>query len=149
MDKKDREILNEIQSAFPITSRPYAELGARLGLTEAEVLERVVKLRKSGVIRRIGANFHSNRLDFTSTLCAARVPEEKLETFVQKVNSYPGVTHNYQRSAEYNVWFTFIAPNMEFIETALRDIEVETGVEKILNLPALRLFKIKVDFEIL
>jgi DNA-binding Lrp family transcriptional regulator len=148
MDEKDREILNEIQSAFPIVSRPYAELGARLGLKEEEVLERVANLRKSGVIRRIGANFHSDRLDFTSTLCAASVPEEKLERFVQKVNSYPGVTHNYLRSAPYNVWFTFIAPDMMSIENALRDIESETGVEKILNLPAERLFKIKVDFEI-
>ncbi|MFO8089465.1 MAG: AsnC family transcriptional regulator [Desulfatiglandaceae bacterium] len=148
MDEKDREILNEIQSAFPIVSRPYAELGARLGLKEEEVLDRVVKLRKSGVIRRIGANFHSNRLDFSSTLCAARVPKEKLELFVRKVNSYPGVTHNYLRPGNYNVWFTFIAPDMISIENALRDIEAETGVEKILNLPALRLFKIKVDFEI-
>lgn len=148
MDEKDREILNEIQSAFPIVSRPYAELGARLGLKEEEVLDRVVKLKKSGVIRRIGANFHSNRLDFTSTLCAARVPEEKLELFVRKVNSYPGVTHNYLRSGNYNIWFTFIARDMISIEKALRDIEAETGVEKILNLPALRLFKIKVDFEI-
>lgn len=148
MDEKDREILNEIQSAFPIVSRPYAELGARLGLKEEEVLDRVVKLKKSGVIRRIGANFHSNRLDFTSTLCAARVPEEKLELFVRKVNSYPGVTHNYLRSGNYNIWFTFIARDMISIEKALRDIEAETGIEKILNLPALRLFKIKVDFEI-
>jgi DNA-binding Lrp family transcriptional regulator len=148
MDDKDKEILNEIQSAFPIVSRPYAELGARLGLKEEEVLDRVVKLKKSGVIRRIGANFHSNRLDFTSTLCAARVPEEKLGLFVRKVNSYPGVTHNYLRSGNYNIWFTFIARDMISIEKALRDIEAETGVEKILNLPALRLFKIKVDFEI-
>jgi siroheme decarboxylase len=148
MDEKDREILNLIQSAFPIVSRPYAELGARLGLKEEDVLNRVMKLKKSGVIRRIGANFHSNMLDFTSTLCAARVPEEKLDLFVRKVNSYPGVTHNYLRSADYNVWFTFIAPDMVAIENALRDIETETGVGKILNLPALRLFKIKVDFEI-
>jgi siroheme decarboxylase len=147
MDDKDKAILNEIQSAFPLVHRPYAELGSRLGLTETEVLDRIGNLRKSGVIRRIGGNFHSNKLDFTSTLCAARVPEEKLESFVKKVNDYPGVTHNYLRTADYNVWFTFIAPDAEAIQEALRDIEAKTGVEKILNLPAVRLFKIKVDFE--
>ena len=147
MDKKDRAILNEIQSGFPLVSRPYQEIGFRLGLDETEVMDRVMKLRKSGVIRRIGGNFHSNRLDFTSTLCAAKVPEEKLESFVRKVNSYPGVTHNYLRSADFNVWFTFIAPDMGTIEKALREIEDETGVAGILNLPAVTRFKIKVDFE--
>ncbi len=147
MDRNDRAILNEIQSDFPLVIRPYAELGRRVGLTEKEVLDRVGKLKKRGVIRRIGANFHSNMLDFTSTLCAARVPEEKLDFFVQKVNSYPGVTHNYLRTGDYNVWFTFIAADMDFIEEALRSIELETGVRNILNLPAVRLFKIKVDFE--
>ena len=147
MDERDRAILNEIQSGFPLVSRPYAELASRLGMTEAEVLDRVSELRMSGVIRRIGGNFHSDRLDFTSTLCAARVPEDKLDFFVRKVNGYPGVTHNYLRSGEYNVWFTFIAPEMADIEAALRDIEAETGVKNILNLPAVRLFKIKVDFE--
>lgn len=147
MDHKDRAVLNEIQSGFPLVSRPYADLGSRLGLTESEVLDRVMKLRRSGVIRRIGGNFHSNRLGFTSTLCAARVPEERLEFFVQQINAHPGVTHNYLRSAGYNVWFTFIAPDMDFIEKALRKIEAETGVENILNLPSVRLFKIRVDFE--
>ncbi len=148
MDEIDRNILNEIQSDFPITSRPYQEVAARLNLTEGEVIERVRRLKDAGIIRRIGGNFHSHRLDFTSTLCAAKVPPERLEQFVEVVNSYPGVTHNYLRDSLYNVWFTFIAQDMESIEQALSEISKKTGIDEILNLPAVKMFKIKVDFEV-
>jgi len=148
MDQVDRSILNEIQSHFPITSRPYQEVATRLNLSEEEVIQRVRRLKEIGVIRRIGGNFHSYRLNFTSTLCAAKVPEEKLDQFVEIVNSYPGVTHNYLRDNPYNVWFTFIAPDMESIEKALEKISEQTGVDDILNLPAIKMFKIKVDFEL-
>ena len=148
MDDKDRAILNEIQSDFPIFSRPYHEVGKRTGLSESEVFERVRRLRSEGIIRRIGGNFDSRRLNFTSTLCAARVPEEDVETFIQVVNAYPGVTHNYMRNHDYNVWFTFIAPSMSHIEDALDEISHETGITEIVNLPAVKRFKIKVDFEV-
>ena len=148
MDSTDRAIINEIQSDFPIVSRPYNYLGQRLGISEDEVLDRVSKLKAQGIIRRIGGNFNSRKLNFTSTLCAAKVQEDRLEGFVQKVNSYPGVTHNYLRKNEYNVWFTFIAPSMSDIENALEEISDTTGVADILNLPAERMFKIKVDFEV-
>jgi DNA-binding Lrp family transcriptional regulator len=148
MDDIDRDILNEIQSDFPIAVRPFQELGKRLGLSEAKVLERVKRLKDEGIIRRIGGNFHSNRLEHTSTLCAAKVPEEKLDDFVRVVNSYSGVTHNYLRNNTYNVWFTFIAPSMERIEASLDEISRKTGVNEICNLPAIRMFKVKVDFAI-
>ena len=148
MDDIDRAIINEIQSAFPISPRPYLELAERLHLSESEVLDRVKRLKKEGVIRRIGGNFDSKKLNFTSTLCAAKVPEDKIDRFVEVVNSYTGVTHNYLRNHEYNVWFTFIAPEMGHIDHALKEISFVTGVKEILNLPALKTFKIKVDFEV-
>ena len=148
MDNTDRHILSEIQSNFPIVSRPFEELGRRLGLSESELMGRIKRLKKRGIIRRIGGNFHSSRLSFTSTLCAARVPETRIDSFVEAVNRYPGVTHNYLRSHEYNIWFTFIAENRDYIEEALKEISRKTGVMDILNLPAIKTFKIKVDFEI-
>jgi siroheme decarboxylase len=148
MDDTDRSIVNEIQSEFPIAGRPYLELAKRLGISEGEVLERVARLKEEGIIRRIGGNFNSKALGFTSTLCAARVPPEKMDSFVKAVNRFPGVTHNYQRNNAYNVWFTFIAPSMEMIEAALSAISEETGVTDICNLPAERMFKIKVDFPV-
>jgi DNA-binding Lrp family transcriptional regulator len=148
MDRLDRAIINEIQSDFPLNSRPYLSIARRLRSTEKEVFGRVKGLRERGIIRRIGGNFHSRKLNFTSTLCAARVPPDKVERFVEAVNQYPGVTHNYLRSHDYNIWFTFIAQDMGTIEQALKEISARTGVQDIFNLPAVKMFKIKVDFEV-
>ena len=81
-------------------------------------------------------------------MCAARVPGEKVGHFVDVVNRYPGVTHNYLRDHAYNIWFTFIASERKEIEKALQEICRETGIRDILDLPAVRTFKIKVDFEV-
>ena len=146
LDALDRAILNEIQSHFPIESRPYAEVGKRVGATEEEVLARVAAMADGGVIRRIGANFTSRKLGYTSTLCAARVEPESLERFVAVVNRYPGVTHNYLRRHRYNVWFTLIAESEERLDQILAEISRASEVTEILSLPAQEVFKIKVDF---
>jgi DNA-binding Lrp family transcriptional regulator len=148
LDKTDRAILNEIQSHFPLRARPYREVSERLDLTEKEVILRVDRMARGGIIRRIGANFNSRKLGFTSTLCAARVPVEKISGFVEKVNQYPGVTHNYEREGDFNIWFTFIAESQEIIESALKEIKKTTGVEELISLPAVNIFKIRVDFEV-
>lgn len=148
MDDTDRRILNRIQSNFPVTARPYAAIGQELDLTEDEVLARVGRLKRIGIIRRIGGNFSPEKLGFVSTLCAASVPEEKLEAFAAAVNRYPGVTHNYMRDNPFNVWFTFIAPSMDVIDDNLAAIAEETGVHGILNLPATRVFKIRAKFDV-
>ena len=146
MDEHDKEILDIIQSDFPLVSRPYAEVGELLGLTEAEVLARVRALKGTGVIRRIGGSFQSKKLGWISTLCAASVPEDHLESFVAEVNSHTGVTHNYLREHKYNVWFTFIGPGWDNVTQTLAEIREKTGID-ILNLPAEKMFKIKVDFQ--
>ena len=148
MDDTDREILNKIQSGFPVKPRPFMEIGKSLDLTEEEVIERIRKLQADGIIRRIGGNFVSKKLGFISTLCAAKVPENKIGEFVKKVNSYKGVTHNYLRNNDYNIWFTFIAPSMDIINLSLKEISDTTNVHDILNLPAVNMFKIKVDFRV-
>ena len=148
MDEMDRMILNEIQSHFPIEARPYQVLGEKLGCSEEEVLQRVQDLKDREVIRRIGANCNSRKLGYTSTLCAAKVPSRLMARFVEVVNSYMGVTHNYRRDHDYNIWFTLIAPSEEKIERILREIVELTGVGEVMSLPAERLFKIQVDFEV-
>ncbi len=147
MDDKDREILNIIQSHFPIEERPYAAVADMVGLSEAEVMERVRALKERDVIRRIGGNVSSRSVGYVSTLCTARVPEDKMEAFIEAVNSRPGVTHNYRRDNDFNLWFTFIAPSKEDLDAELAAIERETGVE-VLSLPAVRTFKIQVDFPV-
>ena len=148
MDGTDRRIINRIQSHFPIHPRPYLLIADELGLSESEVIQRIRELKKSGFIRRIGGNFRPEKVGFFSTLCAARVPADKIDAFAQCVNSYPGVTHNYVRDHEFNVWFTFIAPSVEEIERSLKEIELKTEVGQILNLPATRVFKISAQFSV-
>jgi len=148
MDAADKAILNRIQSDFPITKRPFQTIGESVGLQEEEVLRRVTRLKETGIIRRIGGNFVPEKLGFVSTLCAARVPEDKIDAFAEAVNRYPGVTHNYLRDNVYNVWFTFIAPSTEMIRERLEEISQATGITQILNLPATRVFKIRAQFDV-
>ncbi|PNV86799.1 MAG: Lrp/AsnC family transcriptional regulator [Desulfobacteraceae bacterium] len=148
LDEMDRMILNEIQSHFPIEARPYQVLGEKVGCSEEEALQRVQDLKDREVIRRIGANCNSRKLGYTSTLCAAKVPSRLMARFVEVVNSYMGVTHNYRRDHDYNIWFTLIAPSEEKIERILREIIELTEVGEVISLPAERLFKIQVDFEV-
>ncbi len=148
IDEIDKQIINSIQSSFPIESRPYKKIAKGLDLSEDEVIRRIKHLKKNGYIRRIGGNFGPGKLGFCSTLCAAVVPDDKLELFTETVNEYSGVTHNYMREHEYNIWFTFIAPSSEDIEKSLKDISKKTGVKNILNLPATDIFKISAQFKV-
>ena len=153
MDDIDRAILNRIQSDFPMSPHPYRSIADEpffqdLGLSENDVLIRVARLKSEGIIRRIGGNFVPEKVGFVSTLCAAKVPEKKIESFTKEVNRYPGVTHNYQRDNEYNIWFTFIAPSMKEIEENIKKISQKTGIIDLINLPATKVYKIKAHFDL-
>ncbi|MBU1170421.1 MAG: AsnC family transcriptional regulator [Proteobacteria bacterium] len=147
IDETDKRIINRIQSNFPICLRPYHVIAQELNLDESDVIDRIQRLKKIGIIRRIGGNFSPEKLGFFSTLCAAKVSSDKIDAFADVVNSYPGVTHNYVRENSYNVWFTFIAPSRDDIESSLLEIKDRTGIETI-NLPATRVFKISAQFKL-
>ena len=146
MDAVDRQLLNILQQDFPLVSRPFLTLAWKLGLSEGEVIDRIASLKDRGFIRRIGAVFEPQRLGYTSTLCALKVPPDRIEEVARLVNSYPGVTHNYLREDEYNMWFTLIGPTRENIEGIIREIEGKTGLA-VMELPALKCFKIRVHFD--
>ncbi|MGA9177655.1 MAG: AsnC family transcriptional regulator [Desulfobacterales bacterium] len=148
IDEIDRAILNRIQSDFPITPRPYLLIGKNLHLSEDQVIKRLKQLKKKGIIRRIGGNFVPEKLGFVSTLCAAKVSQDKIGSFARTVNRYPGVTHNYRRDNKYNIWFTFIAQSMDEIRNNLENISQETSVKGIINLPATKMYKIKAHFDL-
>jgi len=94
MDDLDKTILNRIQTRFPLAPRPFESIAQELGTTEAEVLVRVSRLKETGIIRRIGGNFVPGKVGFVSTLCTARVPEEKVELFARTVNTFSGEIHS-------------------------------------------------------
>ncbi len=146
MDEIDKQILKEIQGNFPLTSHPFQVLGEKFGLCEEEVEERINRLKKDKIISRIGASFNSKKVGYKSTLIAMKVSPSSLEKVANLVSQYPQVTHNYERDDNYNLWFTLIAPSQEEIERILEEIRSETGIEEILNLPAVNLFKINVQF---
>lgn len=145
LDAVDRALLDLIQADFPIAPEPYAILAQKTGISADEAYERIRKMRKSGFVRRLGANFQSSRLGFVSTLCAASVPEKRKDAFVALINAQPGVTHNYERKHHFNIWFTLISPSREKARETLEKLEHETDLE-IMDLPATRLYKIRVDF---
>lgn len=147
LDPADREILNIIQSRFPRVSRPYAAIADEIGLTEEVVLARIAALKDSGIVRRIGGIFASDKMGFTSTLVALKVEEDKIESVAAAVSAYPGVTHNYQRAHEFNIWFTLVTGSEEELQKTLNTIMELDGVVKLRNLPALKLFKIGVNFD--
>ncbi|HHW06962.1 MAG TPA: Lrp/AsnC family transcriptional regulator [Clostridia bacterium] len=148
MTELERAVLNEVQTNLPIAKEPFKELGQKFGLSEAEVLEMLKRFKEAGYIRRMGAIFDSRKLGYVSTLCAAKVSEDQMDQVAEYINGLVEVTHNYLREHEYNMWFTVIAHSKERIEEIIREMESRFGVE-VLNLPAKRFFKIKVNFDFL
>ncbi len=148
MDAIDKKLLNLLQKEFPLAEEPFRIIGENLGIREEEVLARVRRMKEGGVIRRIGAVFDGKKLGRASTLCAARVPEDQIRSFVRVVNAEKGVTHNYRRGHEYNVWFTATAATAEELEGLLSDVKKKTGVTDILDLRAVRTFKIDASFDL-
>jgi len=153
LDNLDRLLLNAVQSGFPVAARPYAALAESLNraeglsLTEEEVLARLSALRRRGIIRRLGAIFNARDLGYQSTLCAARVPPDKLAVFQALTGQAPQITHNYLRAGEMNAWFTFTSREPEELGDFLRRLREALGLTEILVMDAEKVFKIKVDFQ--
>ncbi len=139
-------LIIRLQSGLPLTPKPYQNLAEELGTTQGKIMKALRWLIAKGVIRRMGAAFDSRSLGYASTLCAARVPLERIAQVAGIVNAYPGVTHNYLREHEYNLWFTLIANSDEQLSFLIKEIKERTGVQEILSLPALKTFKIAVSF---
>ncbi len=150
LDTKDRQLLDELQKAIPLEKSPWVEIGRRLGLSGEEVLRRLERLSKMGVVRKLGPIIDARKVGLTaSTLVGMKAPQERIDEIVEVINSYDEVSHNYERNHEYNVWFTLTAPNQGYLAKILQEIGMKTGVpeEDILNLPTERLFKIKANFK--
>jgi DNA-binding Lrp family transcriptional regulator len=147
LDVVDRKLLNQLQSDFPLVAQPFAALAERLGISEEEVLERARALRESGVLRHLSAIFDVYRVGYRSTLVAFSVPEQRLEVAAGVVSAHPGVSHNYGREHEYNLWFVLALPRSADLESEVVRLAGEAGATKHHILPALKLYKIDVEFD--
>ena len=149
VDQKDREILQWLQDEFPVTERPWRDGGARLGMSEVEVLSRVRRLYSEGCIRTVHAILDKQKVGSgTSTLIAMRVPPENIQDVVTVVNEYSGVTHNYLREYDYNLWFTVNAVNEQELIRTINSMKKRTDARDtdILDLRTKQVFKTDVRF---
>jgi DNA-binding Lrp family transcriptional regulator len=148
MDDTDLRILATVQQEFPLVVRPFRALGEKLGLDEDEVISRLENLEKDGLVRRIGPILDIRKLGLTGVLVALKVSEEEAQGVADIVDRYDEVSHNYLRPNDsgYNMWFTVSAKENR-IQEILGEISSETG-RKLLVLPATRIFKIGVKFDI-
>ncbi len=144
----DKSLLNLIQTNLPLEKRPFAIIAERLGTNETEVIARLRFLKEQGFIRRIGPFFDSGRLGYVSTLVALRVIPERMGLVAKAVNRYHGVTHNYEREGNFNLWFALISPSISAQMKVLAEIEQLVGVEQLISLPATRKFKVSVQFKL-
>lgn len=147
LDEADKKLLNDIQWVFPLADRPYLELGKKHGLSEKEVMRRINSLRSIGLIRQINAIFDTRRLGYRSALIAFAVRPDRLDRVAEKVNEHPGVSHNYERNHEYNMWFTLAVPPDANMKEELDRMAALDGVIKYRLLPTLKMYKIGVRLD--
>jgi len=143
-DKTDARLLDLLQREFPLVSRPFEALADKLGITEREVMDRVLRLKSEGLIRQISAIFDSTALGYSSELVAFRVDPDALDTVASEVSAHSGVSHCYSRDAELNLWFTITVGPEADLSAEFRRLSQIPGVISSLRLPQKRLFKIGV-----
>lgn len=138
-----------MQGSFPIAAQPYAFVAGEAGITEAELLERVARLIKDRIIRQVTPIFDTRSLGFSSMLVAAKVDPEYPHRAANVINAHPGVTHNYLRDHEFNMWFTIATtPDSKLgLDGTLGILAEQAGAESVRQLPTLNLFKIRMDLE--
>ncbi len=147
MDELDKEILNEIQWTFPLVTRPFEAIAKKFETTPEIIKERMNDLKKSGVLRQLSAIFDTRKLGYTSSLVAMEIEPEKLEYVANQINRHPGVSHNYERDHQFNLWFTLAVPPGSDLKTELEKFNVLKGIKKVRMLPTLQLFKIGVKLD--
>lgn len=147
MDELDRQLLNLLQTEFPIVPQPFQALAQRLGISEDEVLMRVRTLKDNRIIRQISAIFDSSSLGYKSALTAFSVPTERVTEVAEIVSAHPGVSHNYERNHVYNLWFTITVPPGTTPETEVDRLAAQVNPLAARVFPTVRLFKIGVAFD--
>ncbi|MGC9194233.1 MAG: Lrp/AsnC family transcriptional regulator [Syntrophobacteraceae bacterium] len=149
MDSINRVILDRVQRSFPIVSHPYRALTQGLGISESEALERIASLKQERVIRQISAIFNTGALGYRTSLVAMAVLPEELERVASVINAYPGVSHNYLRPGDFNMWFTIAVPPGESLEEVVSRLSAKAGNFPSLILPALKKYKLAVVLDVL
>jgi siroheme decarboxylase len=147
LDDLDRELLNAVQWDFPLEARPFAVLADRLGVDEPTVRDRVAKVKESGVLRQLSAIFDTRALGYSSALVAAKVDPEHIDDAAAMISEHPGVSHNYKRNHDYNLWYTVAVPPGESLDEHIDVLHRESGSRVTRTLPTIKLYKIGVKLD--
>jgi len=147
MDEYDKELLNEIQWTFPIVTRPFDTIAKKFNTTPDDIKNRLNRLKKIGVLRQLSAIFDTRKLGYTSSLVAMEIEDDQLENVANQINRHPGVSHNYERDHQFNLWFTLAVPPGSDLKEELDKFNVLKGIKKVRMLPTLQLFKIGVKLD--
>jgi len=147
LDDLDRELLNAVQWDFPLDPRPFAVLADRLGLDEPAVRARVAKVKEAGVLRQLSAIFDTRALGYSSALVAAKVDADRIDDAAAVVSAHPGVSHNYKRNHDYNLWYTVAVPPGASLDAHVDTLHDESGSNVTRKLPTLKLYKIGVKLD--
>jgi DNA-binding Lrp family transcriptional regulator len=147
MGELDKELLNEIQWTFPLVTRPFDAIAKKFDVTPEIVKEHLNNLKKTGVLRQLSAIFDTRKLGYTSSLVAMEIESDKLEYVASQINRHPGVSHNYERDHQFNLWFTLAVPPGSDLKTEIDKFNVLKGIKKVRMLPTLQLFKIGVKLD--
>jgi siroheme decarboxylase len=149
LDDTDRRLMNLLQSSFPLDPEPFALLASEAEMALEDVLQRTRRLLDERIIREITPIFDTRALGYDSMLVAAKVDGEHPQRAAAIVNSHPGVSHNYLRTHDFNLWFTIATPpDSELGLAGTLDVLMrETGAESMRQLPTLTLFKINMNLE--
>tara|TARA_B110001454_G_scaffold17888_1_gene16224 strand:+ start:3152 stop:4168 length:1017 start_codon:yes stop_codon:yes gene_type:complete len=148
MDELDKELLNEIQWTFPLVTRPFDAIAKKFNSTPEIVKDRLIQLKEIGVLRQLSAIFDTRKLGYTSSLVAMEIEDDKLEHVASQINRHPGVSHNYERDHQFNLWFTLAVPPGADLKQELEKFNVLKGIKKVRMLPTLQLFKIGVKLDL-
>lgn len=146
----DRRLLDILQGRFPLAARPFAQIAEMADTHEARCLDRISQLRGPwGVIRQISAIFDTTALGYESSLVAAAVDEDRLEVAAAIISRHPGVSHNYQRPGEFNLWYTLaVPPDTKLgLHGTIERLHELSGAKATRPLPTLKLYKIGVRFD--
>jgi DNA-binding Lrp family transcriptional regulator len=146
MDDIDRAIVNALQGGFPLTRRPFADAAAPLGLTEAELIERIGRMRADGVLSRFGPMVNADRFGGHNTLVAMAVPDDRFDDVAAIVNGFPEVAHNYARDHTLNMWFVVAAESRARVDAVLTEVQARTGLA-VYDMPKQREFHVGLRFE--
>jgi DNA-binding Lrp family transcriptional regulator len=143
IDQRDRELLAALQGEIPLVSTPYAFVGQQIDMSEKEVIKRTERLKKEGLVRQLAAQFDVRALGYRSCLVAAKVNPETIDHAAEAVNAHPGVTQNYRRNHDFNLWFTIaVPPNSRLgLERTIEVLGEEAECDTVRPLPTLKQFK--------